>query len=479
MQLWAGDGDSLKLYLDLKDQYEQGNLSATSDLRARIPTYNDDDEKLNPFGVSDSRIGLMHLERMGNTAVMHIQGSLVNGHQWWHYFTVGDITSYDSLKDAADIIRSSDDVSRVILMVNSGGGHVAGLDSTTSFLKQAFATKTVVVHSDVYMGSAAYWLGSSFGKIYASPMAQIGNIGTMALLPDYSEALEKSGVKFHLFKAGREKGYGIPQTAFSEDELAHFQKYVEKSNNFFLSHVSRHRNVMLSDVDKWGEAQTFFAGEAKAVKLIDEVATLQEVIGSLTASTTNGDSGMVISQEKQAAITAGAAPESVLTTAELAHYQAQLAANPDEGENPDADPKNPEENQGNPETAPEPTASSEPVPTASDMQLAKELGRAEAKIEALTEQLEVLTAKVESSKAQMESLTVVAQAAVANLQTALQLPKEAKASAADILAQYNSLTEQMKARFPVGRQSSAHSETAPLDVKPKIPHPVRFQHKEA
>ena len=453
-QLWCGTGDSLKEFLALEAKYFE-QLQPVASIRYE----EDEDERFDRlFGVDVQRPGLMHLDKIGNTAIFSIQGGLVNGHQWWHEYVVGHLTSYEAIKDAVAILNQASDVSNVIVRVESPGGYVSGVDSASRALNSLRATKNITVHSDTIAASAGYWLMSSLPNVYASPMAQIGNIGTLLLVPDYSEAYNKAGIKFHVFKAGKEKGYGLSETEFTEEEKASLQEYVEKSNNFFLTHVSRHRNLMISETDKWGEAQTFFAGEALSVGLIDGVATLEELVGRISASTNNGESDMVISQEKLAQISAGAAPETVLTQAELAAYEAQLQAEPE----PVVDPE--------PVAEPEPAAA-EPEAKA-DLALARELGKAEAKIEAMTAQIETLQADKESAKAQTEGLKVVAQAAVANLQTALQLPKEVKADAAAIVAQYNELTSKMAERFPVGQTSSA-AKTKDDEPTARVPHPFR------
>lgn len=456
---WAGTGDSLQRFLDLNAKY----VTQTPPVVAQRDPTVDEEKWLDPaFGVDIDRAGLLHLERNGNTGILKIQGSLVNGHQWWHEYAVGELTSYAALKDAVQILKADASISRVLIQVDSGGGAVAGVDSAARALKSLEATKNVTVHSETGAGSAGYWLACSTGKLFASPMATMGNIGTMVLLTDTSEAYAKAGVKFHLIKAGAEKGYGLPVTEFSAEELASIQSFVDKSNNFFLTHVSRSRNLMVSDATTWADAKIFFAGEAKAVGLIDGVATLEEVIGNMFASTTTGDNTMLISAEKLALIAAGAAPESVLTQAELAYYL-DAAAN-------DVAP-------AEPEAAVEPEAAEvEPVaPQAEDVSLAIQLGRAEAKLEALEAKLVTAAETNEALTTQMSSLLVVAQAAVGNLQVALQKPKEVKSSAPDLLAQFNDLQAEMADRFPVGRKSSAASSTQALEVKAKVPHPLRPQ----
>ena len=173
---------------------------------------------------------------------------------------------------------------------------------------------------------------------------------------------------------------------------------------------------------------------------------------------------MPISAEKLAQIQAGAAPETVLTQAELATYMASITV----AEEPAVEPE-PEQTSAS-TTVTEPTAAEEPQ---ADFNMARELGRAEAKNELLESQLADQKAKNESMKAQVDGLMVVAQAAVQNLQTALQLPKEVKASAAEITAQFNELKTKMESRFPSGRVSSSTAETQEPVVSAHVPHPFR------
>ena len=461
LNVWAGSGDSISNYLALAEKYEASTSANHELFQAYQTRFDEEDVGLDPvFGVQADRIGLSYLERIGNTAVFNINGSLVNAHSWWHEYAKGSIMSYDAVRDAVSILRSSNDVSRVIVRVASGGGMVAGLESAAKALNSLKLAKNTVVHVETSACSAAYWLSAGAGAIYADSMANIGNIGTMALLPDYSAAYAKEGVKFHLFKAGKGKGYGIPQVEFSEEEKQYFQSYVEKTNNFFLTHVSRARNLLMSDTSKWAEAQTFFAGEASAVGLIDKVASLEEVIGSLTASTNNGDTGMTISAEKLALISAGAAPETVLTTAELAIYATTMETQ-DEVE-PEA--KAEESTIVAEDTAKDPQE---------ELMLAKQVGKLEAQLEVAQEALAKQKELADALQAQTDSLLVVAQAAVGNLQVALQKPKETKATAAELLAQYNDLHSEMASRFKPGRTSASAQDTASLDVKPKIQHPIR------
>ena len=461
MFVWAGTSDSLNAYMELEKKF-----SAQVDLQVTAIANRED----------DYRLGDELITKQGNTAILYISGGLVNAHKWWHEFAAGEVTSYDAIRSAAQTLALDPEVEKVVVKFDTPGGQVKGIDTAAKSLDRLAKVKSVTGQATMAC-SAGYWMASYMPQLFADEMAQIGNIGTLAVIPDVSEMLAKQGVKFHVFKAGKYKDIGNPMTPFTEEEKAAIQEHVEKSNNFFLTTVSMNRNLLISDRESWGEAQTFFAGEAKAVGLIDGVATLEDVVGGLlTAKTTyQGEPGMTISTEKLAAIAAGAAPETVLTTAELAHYHSQLEAEADaedEG-NEEAEAQEGEGEGGTEEEGgePETTAAATGV---EHLALAKELGKVEAKLEATEAALQAKEEAVASMKAQMEGLLVVAQAAVGNLQVALQLPKEAKGTAAEVIAQFNELQGQMKARFPQGRKSSDAGSTAEPDMTASASiHPFR------
>lgn len=464
--LWLGSQNSFSAYHTLHKLYADKDAPKLENNSGEIT--------LDPsFQQPDHRIGLRHITRIGNLALLNIHGSTVNAAKWWHEYAVGDVISYDAIKDAVDILNNTADISTVVVSFSTGGGSALGIDSVTRSLKSLALNKNVVGHTATGSFSAGYWMMSSLPKIFGEKLAEVGSIGVMLAIPDYSEMLAKEGITVHLFKAGREKAYGFEYTEFTEEEKAAIQAGVDKMNNFFLAHVSEHRpQLSLNDTDSWAEAQCFFAQDATARGLLDGVVNLEALIGSLTASTSGENSNMIISADKLALLAAGADPTKVLTTAEQAVWRTHLQQQQEQDPEPNLDPVGEGENGEGGEPTPEP----EPAPAASQsnhLELAKELGKAEAKIELLTEQLATQTSKQEAATKDTAALLAVAQVAVANLQTALQMPKEAKGTVVEVLVQYQELQDKMAATFKVGRQSSAENETEPSQPT-QVPNPNRY-----
>lgn len=159
-QLWAGT----------ETAYAQA-VEAAEKIQARWGSFDEDDED------EDYRPYRME----GSTAIVNVKGPMLNADlPDWLSEALG-LTTYPSLQRQFAALMADDNVERVVLDVNSGGGHVSGLHETVQMLKQLAAAKPVETYAGDMMASAAYWLGSIGSRITASEMAAIGSIGVIAV----------------------------------------------------------------------------------------------------------------------------------------------------------------------------------------------------------------------------------------------------------------------------------------------------------
>jgi signal peptide peptidase SppA len=166
------------------------------------------------------------------------------------------------------------------------------------------------------MASAAYWLASQADEIVSIPSGNVGSIGVFSAHQDLSAALEKEGIKVTLIKAGKFKVEGNPFEPLSDEARAQIQTRVDDAYSQFTKDVARGRGVKPSDVrGGYGEGRALPAKEAKAVGLIDRIATMDEVLGKLTGRSVGG--GMRAEDEEAALVAA----DVEVITAELAPKQ--------------------------------------------------------------------------------------------------------------------------------------------------------------
>ena len=444
--LWLGSEAALEVLMDYEAKYQ---YDAPALARSAYEPDDDRPQYDSEFGVRADRIGLTVLEKVGDTTVLKVHGSLTPTFARWHAWYPGLVTSYDAIKDALSILMEIGETD-VLMDFASGGGAVRGLDTVTTSMERAKAGGMKLRgHTDSSSFSASYWIMSGCVEITASRMAEVGSIGTLLILATYANTEENMGVTFTVIKEGEFKAIGNPYEELTDKDKAYLQKNLKETNAFFLEHVAGGRNLSLSDTDRWAEGQTFYAAKAVKLGLVDRVATLDDLLASGASANTTGRSfEMPISAEKLAQIEAGADPKSVLTKAELKQYEAGIEAAKVE---PVVE-----------AVVEEPVVAAvvEPVvvaETGTDAlhKALRDNGKLEAKVETLTAENEKLQAAADSARAESDSLLVLAQAAVEKLQVATGSPRETKATATEVLAQYTGLQGKLATLFPTSQKSLA------------------------
>lgn len=174
------------------------------------------------------------------------------------------------------------DVKGIFMDIDSPGGTVAG--------QQAFADeiraigkrgiKPIVAHAEDGMHSAALWAGVQAQRVTASAMTEIGSIGTVASVTDYSGAAEQEGIKVHVVSTGPLKGAFTPGTEVTDEQLEFLQKRVDEMNQFFLNAVKDGRGMSIAKVREIATGEDWMAAEAKTIGLIDDVMSRDDAIAS-------------------------------------------------------------------------------------------------------------------------------------------------------------------------------------------------------
>jgi len=171
------------------------------------------------------------------------------------------------------------DIGSILLIVDSPGGQVTGTDLLADAIRNA--EKPVVAYIEGMAASAAYWIISGADKIIASSdLDRIGSIGTMLMAQDLQPALEKLGVKFHEVYASlsTDKNNDFNQV-LSGNYDAYRSNVLDVINSKFLSTVRANRS-RLDEATLSGKV--YFAREAIALGLIDEIGSLTEAIATAT-----------------------------------------------------------------------------------------------------------------------------------------------------------------------------------------------------
>lgn len=216
----------------------------------------------------------------GNVAVVNIDDALVSdSYAGWGM-------SYGYIRRSIQAALDDPSVGAVLLNIDSPGGMVAGCQELALFIAEAAKKKPMAAFTGGLMASAAYWIGSATGRVYATETASVGSIGVIMTLSDYSERLKSLGVKINIVSSGRFKSAGHPAQPLSDEDRAYFQHHAGAVHAVFRRDVAAAMGLDETKVEEWGDAQIFMGKDAlnnglvtAVVRGTDEAVTMlsQEV----------------------------------------------------------------------------------------------------------------------------------------------------------------------------------------------------------
>lgn len=320
---WAGTEESLHLANSILADIEQCKQSGSF---KSIGINEDEDERL--YDVEDG------------TAIIRINGPLLNVGFSKDMADFFGFTTYPILQQQFTQLLDDEEVERVVLYVNSGGGDVSGLNDTHEILKTLNSVKPVATFASDMMASAAYWLGSTSQMVYASSVAITGSIGVIAVHASYKEMYEREGIKPYVMRAGENKHLGHHLEDFTEKAREDKQRSLDFTHNMFITAVAENRNMSPTSLKAGiADGRVFYGQEAVDVGLIDKISTFgsfmetwkektksnQKPSGFVTATVvttqqvSHGDNGMTL-EELQAQV---ASLQSELSLRETALVETQ------------------------------------------------------------------------------------------------------------------------------------------------------------
>ena len=190
--------------------------------------------------------------------------------------------STQQLGSALTNLINDDSVGQILIDIDSPGGSVYGVSELADQIIAARAKKPIVAIANSLAASAAYWIGCSASEFYVTPGGEVGSIGVWQAHNDYSKALADEGVVTTLISAGKFKVEGNPYEPLDEEARAFMQSRVDDYYSAFTKAVAKGRGVPIDTVrNGMGQGRVLGADEALANKMVDGVATFDDVLSQM------------------------------------------------------------------------------------------------------------------------------------------------------------------------------------------------------
>lgn len=232
-----------------------------------------------------------------NTAIIRINGPIMadDGSGLFSEAATSSTTVVKLLEQA----RDDDQITAVILEINSPGGSPVASDEIAEAVKDVRAHGKPVVSWIRDVGaSGAYWVASSSNHIVANRMSITGSIGVIGSYVEFAEFLDDWNLTYRRLVSGDRKDIGDPFETLDAERQAFLQEKLDRVHEFFIEEVAANRNLSVTHVRAIGDGGFYLGVEAKEIGLVDELGGKREAIAYLENVTGNTVTTTVFEQEE-------------------------------------------------------------------------------------------------------------------------------------------------------------------------------------
>lgn len=225
--------------------------------------------------------------RAGTVAVVPVLGPISKRDSMFSMMLGG--TSTSRLSAQLRQLAADDSIATILLDVDSPGGTISGLPELAADIRRVREQKPVVAISNDLAASAAYWIASQADTIIATPESLTGSIGVFTQHTDCSGYNEQNGMKVTYIYAGQYKVEGNPDEPLSDDAKAYIQSLIDSAYGMFVGDVAQGRGITTAKVKAdFGEGRVLTAKDARAVGMVDRIATYNDTIARLSGVKVGG-----------------------------------------------------------------------------------------------------------------------------------------------------------------------------------------------
>jgi protease-4 len=205
-------------------------------------------------------------------AVVYAEGEIVDGKG-----EDGEIGG-DRFAKIFNKIRQDQDVKSVVLRINSPGGSATVSEIIQREIKLTRQAKPVIVSMGDVAASGGYWIASDSNRIFAETNTITGSIGVFGLLFNGQKLAKNNGITWDTVKTAQYADNQTVSRPKSPQELALYQRSVNRIYNMFINKVAQGRKLPQQKVAEIAQGRVWSGVAAKEIGLVDEIGGLNVAI---------------------------------------------------------------------------------------------------------------------------------------------------------------------------------------------------------
>src|SRR5262245_55360335 len=191
----------------------------------------------------------------------------------------GVILDVDDVVRELKELRENPTVRAVVMRINSPGGVVGPTQEVHQAIRRLReAGKPVVASLGAVAASGGYYIAVAADQIYANPGTLTGSIGVIMQMPNVESLLKKVGVDYVVGKAGQFKDVGNFARAMTPEERRVLQSLLDDVHGQFINAVADGRKLTQVDVRSFADGRIFSGAQAKELKMVDALGSLEDAV---------------------------------------------------------------------------------------------------------------------------------------------------------------------------------------------------------
>jgi len=191
---------------------------------------------------------------------------------------IGPIVSSEETIKELEKFRSRNDVSAILVRIDSPGGLVAPTQEIYEKIKLIKQEKPIVASMGSVAASGGYYISLGADSIIANPGSIVGSIGVIMNYPVMTELLNKVGINFETIKSGELKDVGSYSREVTKADREHLNNMVLDMYKQFVDAVTQNRSLSEEEVLKIADGRVFTGRQSKELGLIDVIGTFDDAI---------------------------------------------------------------------------------------------------------------------------------------------------------------------------------------------------------
>jgi protease-4 len=179
------------------------------------------------------------------------------------------------------------DIKAIMLKIECPGGSAGTSTAIYNEIMQLKKEhkKPIISLVENVCASGGYYIASATDYIIAPGTAMIGSIGAaFPYIFQLKTFIEYYNIHALTLKAGDYKNTGNPLTDATVQELGMLQGVLDDSYAQFSEDIAHARNLSLDTKKEWANGKIFTARQARDLKLVDELGSVQNAIAYLKKS---------------------------------------------------------------------------------------------------------------------------------------------------------------------------------------------------